>query len=572
MKKISLFIIFFFLFSTAIVKGQEGKIFIEPERPQESQPFYVAGEVLVKFKEDPQMRPSSRLEQILLGRPKIKTNQRSLNQVNKTLSVEEASRILPTEKPIYKLEFPQEKSVDEAVKEFLKDPSVEFAEPNFRVSALWQPNDPYYQYQWNFKKIKSEEAWEITAGGRSQVIVAVLDTGVAYENYTDPNPARCTGFFNYYSCRDPGATYAKLPDFNQTYFVSGYDFVNNDSHPNDDNFHGTHVAATIAESTHNAQAATGLAFNVSLMPVKVLAADGNGFVSTIIDGLNYAKNHRASVINLSLGLSTDSQTLHEAILQTHQAGITMVASSGNESQRNKKIDVFYPAAYPEVIGVGAINSLEVRAEYSNYGASLDLVAPGGQMINDERNAFLDENQDALPDGILQQTINPGGSSDFDPTRITSVSEINPESGLRCTECYTVGLYRYCEITEKSCGLRQGTSMASPHVSAAAALLLSQNPDLSPSEIQNILQSSARDLGPSGFDEEYGHGLIDLEAALNSISIEGDLNNDQQVNSQDIKILVENWGVNPPEPKADLISDNKVNGLDFGKLVVILLKK
>ena len=520
-KSAFVFAVALLLVSAPRILRAEGESFsVKPIRSpaQEKENFpYIEGEVLVKFREDPQMRPSSHWEQVFLGRPKIKTNKASLNRINERFAVEEAEKLLPTGKPVYRLRITAERSVEQAISEFEAEDTVEFAEPNFRVKALGAPNDPDYQYQWNFRKAKSEEAWDIAGGGSSQVKVAVLDTGVAYEDYTDPNPARCAGPSGYYDCIDPGVAYARAPDFSQANFALGYDFVNDDSHPNDDCGHGTHVAATIVESTNNAQAAAGLAFNISLMPVKVLAAAGGGAVSTIIEGINFAQDNGAKVINLSLGTSYDSQAFHDAISGARSAGVIVVAASGNGSQRDQKEEVLYPAAYSEAIAVGAVRFDKIRADYSNYGEALALVAPGGQMVDDAGSWFLDQNGDTLPDGILQQTINPGSptSPSFNPTIITSVGEPDPSTDLRCTSCDDF----WCRIMEESCGLFQGTSMATPHVAAAAALILSQDPSLSPSEVQNILENSAEDLGPVGWDEEYGHGFLDLEAALNSVSPE-----------------------------------------------------
>ena len=368
-------------------------------------PPYIAGEVLVKFKEDPQFRPATDIEQTVLGEPPIKADRDSLNRLSREVAIITADKLTKTNAPFYK--FGIETDVMEAVAKFKTDTAVEYAEPNYIVRPLWAPNDAYYQYQWNFKQIKSETGWNISGGGRSQIVVAIIDSGIAYQNFSDPHPALCADSSGYYECVAPGMFYAKAPDFSQTTFVSGYDFINSDAHPNDDDGHGTHVAGTVAESTNNISKSAGLAFNVSIMPIKVLAAMGSGGdTAKAASGIDYAREHGADVINLSLGSDYDSQVMREAIQRAVNAGIIITAATGNESTRSSKADVIYPAAYAGVIAVGATRVDEMRADYSNYGSALDIMAPGGQMINDEWTWFQDQDGDSLPDGIVQETLDP----------------------------------------------------------------------------------------------------------------------------------------------------------------------
>ena len=382
-------------------------------------------------------------------------------------------------------------------------------------------------------------------------MVAIIDSGIAYENFNDPNGAFCADSYGYYECISPGMFYAKAPDFSQTTFVSGYDFINSDSHPNDDDGHGTHVAGTVAESTNNISKSAGLAFNVSIMPIKVLAAMGSGGdTAKAASGIDYAREHGADVINLSLGSDYDSQMMREAIQHAVDAGIVIVAATGNESTRSFKANVIYPAAYAGVIAVGAVRVDEMRADYSNYGSALDLMAPGGQFINDEGTWFQDQDSDSLPDGIVQETLD--FSSTFDPTKFTAIGPPEPNTGLRCV-VYHSGYYW---LTAAQCGLFQGTSMASPHVAAAAALMLSQDSTLSSTQVCSVLEDTAKDLGPSGWDEETGYGLLNLEAALNAVS-----------QNPDFKMLLSHY--NTAHPEADLNNDGIVNGLDFGEMVKLI---
>jgi len=345
---------------------------------------------------------------------------------------------------------PKMVAVEQLLRVLQNDPDVEYAEPNFILKASFIPNDPYYNpYQWNFKNVGAESAWDVTQGGG--VVVAVVDTGVAYENYQ--------------------SKYKVAPDLVGTSFVSGYDYVRKDSHPNDENGHGTHVAGTIAQATNNASGAAGLAYKATIMPVRVLDQYGSGYTSWIASGIRYAADKGAKVINLSLG-GAGSQTLKDAVNYALGKGVIVVAASGNESASV----VTYPAAYPGVIAVGAVGFDNVRSPYSNYGSALTLVAPGGDMNEDL-------NGDGYPDGILQQTL--------------------------VQKCWYFGCYG----DTKNFGwyFFQGTSMATPHVSAAAAMLIANGTPAS--QIKQKLSDSATDLGPTGFDSEYGYGLLNIEKAL-----------------------------------------------------------
>jgi len=341
--------------------------------------------------------------------------------------------------------------IGENLKEFLKRGDVVYAEPNYIAFALMTPNDPYFSYQWHLANpvsggIQMDKAWDISTGENS-VKVAVVDTGIAYENYSK---------------------YCQAPDLAQTCFLSGYDFINGDSHPNDDNNHGTHVAGTIAQSTNNNQGVAGVAFNTCLMPVKVLDSQGSGSYAVVAQGIRWATDQGAKIINLSLGGSASDNTLKEAVKYAFEKGVTVIAACGNENSAN----CLFPAAYDEyVISVGATQYDEQKAPYSNYGPSLDLMAPGG-------NTKIDQNNDGYVDGVLQQTF---------------------KSSLQTCN---FGYYFF-----------QGTSMAAPHVSGVAALLLAKGNANNPQEIRTILQETAKDLGVAGRDDVYGYGLIDAYAAL-----------------------------------------------------------
>lgn len=209
-----------------------------------------------------------------------------------------------------RIAIPKDTTVSEMVDRYRSEDVVEYAEPNYIAHALMVPNDPLYSYQWNMRSgsgINVEPAWDISNG--SGVIVAVIDTGVAYENY---------------------AGYLQAPDLANTCFVPGWDFAYNDAHPNDDYFHGTHVAGTIAQSTNNNVGVAGVAFGACIMPVKVLDSSGSGSYDNVANGIRYAADHGAQVISMSLGGPSPSTTMENALAYAYGKGVTIVAAAGND--------------------------------------------------------------------------------------------------------------------------------------------------------------------------------------------------------------------------------------------------
>ena len=258
--------------------------------------------------------------------------------------------------------------------------------------------------------------------------------------------------------------YVQAPDLKGTTFVPGWDFVGGDAHPNDENGHGTHVTGSVAQTTNNAIGAAGVAPGVSIMPLRVLDAAGSGNDFDVAQAVRFAADHGASVANLSLGGQGASTVLRDAIRYATGKGVVVVAAAGNDGLGT----VSYPAAEPAVVAVGAVRYDRTRPAYGSYGAALDVVAPGGDLS-------VDQNGDRHPDGILQQTLDGG-------------------SGAFCL-CFM-----------------QGTSMAAPQVSAVAALVASRGVTHR-SDIEALLLGTARDLGPAGWDEQYGHGLVQAGAAV-----------------------------------------------------------
>ncbi|MGE3543576.1 MAG: S8 family peptidase, partial [Kofleriaceae bacterium] len=239
------------------------------------------------------------------------------------------------------------------------------------------PNDPQYKYQWHMRQVGMPEAWKLADG--NGVIVAVLDTGVAYENHQ---------------------AFHLLPDLQGITFVHPYNFVGNNKHAGDDHGHGSHVTGTIAQVTNNGIGVTGVARNVKIMPLKVLSGSGSGSVGGIADAIRYAADKGAKVINMSLGGAFPSKVLQKAVAYAHSKGVVVVCAAGNESRGR----VGYPAAYPGAIAVSATQFDEATTFYSNYGKDVDIAAPGG-------NTREDQNGDGMADGVLQNTIVIG-----DPTK------------------------------------------------------------------------------------------------------------------------------------------------------------
>ncbi|HEU0025294.1 MAG TPA: S8 family serine peptidase [Thermoleophilaceae bacterium] len=361
-------------------------------------------------------------------------------------------------------------SVRAAVAELRRDPNVLYAVPNYKARAAALPDDPGLRKQWNFIGsfgIGMAEAWELARqrgapGGRG-ALVAVLDSGVAYQRR---------------------GRYRRAPDLRRATFVKGYDFVGHDKHPNDVFGHGTHVAGTIAQATDNGIATAGIAYRARILPLRVLDWKGSGDSAAIARAIRYATRRGADVINLSLEFPTEVRAQEipdvlSALRYARARGVTVVAAAGNQADAA----VAYPARASSVIAVGATTASGCEAEYSNAGADLDVVAPGGG---------IDAPNDDNPWDAEHCRPDEPGRSIYQQTFIRGVRRFGLPSGY------------------------EGTSMASPHVSGIAALLLAtkrlgRNP--SPALVKAHLEQTATDAGPPGFDDRYGHGLVNAAAAL-----------------------------------------------------------
>jgi serine protease len=321
---------------------------------------------------------------------------------------------------------------------------TEYIEPNYIYEANAiildggkVPNDPMYGKQWNLRSINVESAWQETKG--DGVTVAVIDTGVT-----------------------------RVPDLQKTEFASGYDFVNDRTQATDDNGHGTHVAGTIAQSTNNNYGVAGIAYEANIMPLKVLDSYGSGTVADIAEAIKFAADNGADVINMSLGGGGESQLMKEAIDYAYNKGVVIIAAAGNSNQNSAG----YPARYPRVIGVSALDASGEKAPYSNFGAGVDISAPGGSTANGNEAG-----------GILQNTI-------------------DAETGDSIFAAF------------------QGTSMASPHVAGVAALIKGMGVE-DPEQIANILKQSSRAIEQDPLNH-FGSGQLDAAAAV-QLAAKGQLN-------------------------------------------------
>ncbi|MCL6498700.1 MAG: S8 family peptidase [Firmicutes bacterium] len=348
-------------------------------------------------------------------------------------------------------------SAASALATYRSSPLVQYAEQDVYAYALATPNDPGYPLQWHYPKIGLPAAWDVTTG--APVIVAVVDTGIRFDH---PDLAGVT--------------------------VPGYDFFDNDPDPTDpvcpsvdpnEASHGTHVAGTVAAVTNNNMGVAGVAWGgasaVKIMPIRVLGEDAaagkcaTGTAAGTASAIVYAADNGAKVINLSLGSYAASQTEQAAVNYALSRGVALVAAAGNDNTSAPS----YPAAYPGVIAVSATACNDTKASYSNYGSYIWIAAPGGDIP--------DCDGDGYQDWVLSTWWSPSAGNQY--------------------------------------GYLRGTSMAAPHVSGVAALLISRG-FVGPDTIRNRLRDTAVDLWAPGWDQYFGWGLVNAALAVGASNPNG----------------------------------------------------
>ena len=364
-----------------------------------------------------------------------------------------------------------------AAKQLNRQDDVEYAEPNYRLTAQIEPNDEFYERQWHYHKLNLPAAWDQSTGANN-VKIAVLDTGVV----------------------------ANHPDLAARLSADSYDFIANASNAGDgdgvdsdardpgdgqDNaacststsrsssFHGTHVAGTIGASTNNNIGTAGITWAGDIMNLRVLGCEGGStfdiaqallYAAGVDNALGLTPTKTADVANLSLGGGPPNNVMNNAVQAARAAGLIIIAAAGNDGDST----LSYPASYEGVVSVAATDLSDQRSYYSQFNAFVDIAAPGGD-------TSTDVDGDGFPDGVLSTVASREGRTQID--------------------------YSY--------GFQTGTSMAAPHVAGIVALMKSVNPALTPALLDQLLSSGAItvDLGASGRDDDFGHGRIDALLAV-----------------------------------------------------------
>ncbi len=377
----------------------------------------------------------------------------------------------PALERIFILEVAPDLDMEQVAREYAHLPGVVWAEPDRMADAVFVPTDPFFASSgawdqpfrdlWGLLNIDAPSAWDVTRG--AGVLVAISDTGVdaahpdiAARMWTNPGEIAGNGV------DDDGNGY--IDD------VHGWDSVNDDGDPFDDNGHGTHVAGTVAATGNNVLGVVGVAWESSVMAVKGLGAGGSGPHSDLAEGIVYAVDNGADVINASWGGGA-AQLMTDTVAAAHAAGVVFVAAAGNDTS---DVAGFSPASIHEAIAVAASDHTDQLASFSNFGTKLDVAAPGGG--------------DVAP------------PSD-QPSR--SILSLRSSGSGFDNSLNVAGLY-----TRLS-----GTSMAAPHVSGAAALVLAAHPEFTPEQVRQALRVSADDIAAPGFDAASGYGRLNVGRAV-----------------------------------------------------------
>jgi serine protease len=491
------------------VQGSSRHVMRGDDRVGRNGSLYQAGRVIVKFRSG--ASSPARLT--------------ALSEVSRTASM--AARSPYADFDIVNID--QNEDAEATAAAFSARPDVEYAQAAYRVypyQAAFAPNDPFYscavraQCQWNFPAIDLERAWGIQKGGSSSIIVAVVDTGMAFssgflmrhaypfcstnELFKTCAPGAGT---NYPDLGDLSIPFARAPDLGDSSsgvtgdgrFVKPFDFIWNTAVPVDLDGHGTHVSSTIGELTNNGVGLAGVAFNVRLMPVKVIDTDwddifhspNTGTDDVVALGVRYAADNGANVINMSIGRNgVPAPAIESAIRYAVGKGCFVAIAGGNGFEMGNQLEVIAEIAsrVDGAVSVAAVDRTNARAYYSTTGSWVEVAAPGGSDRTD-------------PIGgsgfIYQQTYDVDSFVD---------TFTNP-----------VGQYKVPRFDMFAYEGFEGTSMATPHVSGLAALLMSQGIK-DPAAIEAAIEHFATDLGPAGRDNSFGFGLINARNTLRGLGL------------------------------------------------------
>lgn len=428
---------------------------------QAQSPEWVPGQLLVKVK-------SVSLNKFF-SPGKGKLGIPSLDAINASNSVKKVELFLKQKHPtkkldgIFRISFSKDQNLEEIIAAYEQDPNVEYAQPNYVHQIDFTPNDSLFENQNALKNIQAEQAWDLQLAS-PEIIVGVIDTGIDYNHEDlidalwinsgeDLNSNGRVDSSDFNGLDDDGNGFVddiRGWDFTDApTFPDGGDFQTPDNDPFDENGHGTSVAGIIGATGNNKKGIAGLAFGCQIMPLR--AGTSLGFLEEddVASAIVYAVDNGARIINMSFGDDVASPLLRDVIQYAVNQNCVLVASAGNSASDQ----IHFPSGFPETISVGASSENDNLAGFSNFGSSVDLVAPGVNIL----------------------TTKLGNSyGDF-----------------------------------------SGTSASAPLVSALAALILSKTPELSPESVKGLLTSSSDDLGSSGWDNLFASGRINAFRALES---------------------------------------------------------